>query len=135
MKKERNELKAGLFMLVSVGLIIGVIIGIKGATRFLQPIQRHQVRFKFSDDIGGLAEGDDVRLGGAKVGTIRELDIRESGDNPGIFITIAIPQRYQLHQDASVKVQSTVTGVSVLNIESLGTGAAPLLAEGQVIEG
>ena len=34
-----------------------------------------------------------------------------------------------------MKVQSTVTGVSVLNIESLGTGAAPLLAEGQVIDG
>src|SRR4051795_8169946 len=118
-------------MLVSVALIIGVIIGIKGATRFLQPIQRHQVRFSFSDDVGGLDAGDGVCLGGAKVGTVRDISIHETADTPGIVVTIAIPQRYKLHQDAVVKVQSTVTGVSVLNIESLGTGASPLLAEGQ----
>jgi phospholipid/cholesterol/gamma-HCH transport system substrate-binding protein len=134
-KKERNDLKAGIFMLLSVAAIIGVIVGIKGVTRFLEPVQRRQVRFKFADDIGGLADGDDVRVGGAKVGTVRDISIRENETPPSILVTIAIPERFKLHQDAVINVQGTVTGSSWLNFESLGSPTSPMLAEGQLLDG
>src|SRR4051812_43686947 len=128
MSKERNALKAGIFIVASLGLIIAIVIGIKGVKRFTEPAQKHQVRFKLSDDIGGLADGDPVRIGGAAVGSVREINLETEGSNPGIVITFAIPRRYTVHDDAVITVQSTITGVSVLNFESLGTGKA--LAEG-----
>ena len=125
MKHERNALKAGIFIVVSVVLMLGIVVGIRGVSRFLEPVQRHQVRFRLVDDIGGLAEGDEVRIGGAKVGTVRDIRLETDAAEPGIVITFAIPEKFHVKTDAVVTVQSTVTGVSVLNFESLGT-ATPL---------
>jgi ABC-type transporter Mla subunit MlaD len=133
MQRERNSLKAGLFIVISIVLIIAIVVGIKGARRFIEPVQRHQVRFALSDDIGGLAEGDPVRIGGASVGTVREIELDTDSDTPGIVITFAIPRKFKVHTDAVLTVQSTLTGVSVLNFESLGKGA--MLAEGETIAG
>ena len=135
MTNERNSLKAGLFIVVSVALIVFVVVGIKGLSRFVEPTQRHQVRFKLSDDIGGLANGDDVRIGGAKVGTVRDIELDTESENPGIVITFQIPKKFQVRRDANVTIQTTVTGVSVLNIESLGSRQAQQLAEGEMITG
>jgi ABC-type transporter Mla subunit MlaD len=130
---DRNSLKAGLFIVVSVGLIIAIVIGIKGLRRFVEPVQKHQVRFALADDIGGLANGDPVRIGGASVGTVREIELETESESPGIVITFAIPQKFKIHRDAVLTVQSTLTGVSVLNFESLGKG--DLLPEGQMLAG
>jgi ABC-type transporter Mla subunit MlaD len=133
MQSERNSLKAGLFIVASVALIISVIVAIKGLGRFLEPVQRHQVRFALSDDVGGLAEGDQVRIGGASVGTVRDISLDTDSASPGIVITFAIPRKFKVHTDAVLTVQSTLTGVSVLNFESLGKGT--MLPEGQMLAG
>lgn len=135
MKNERNALKAGLFIVVSIALMVGVVIGIKGLKRFLEPAQQLQVRFHLSDDIGGLAAGDPVRIGGANVGTVREVELITEGENPGIVITFAIPKKFNVHQDATLNIQTTITGVSVLNFTSLGTATGTLLAENAVLQG
>lgn len=133
MQSERNSLKAGLFIVVSIGLIVAIVIGIKGLRRFIEPVQRHQVRFALADDIGGLADGDPVRIGGANVGTVREVELDTDSDNPGIVITFAIPRRFKVHKDAVLTVQSTLTGVSVLNFASMGNGE--MLPEGEMLAG
>ncbi len=133
MSKERNSLKAGLFIIVSVVLTVGIVIAIKGVRRFIEPAQHHLVRFKLSDDIGGLAAGDPVRIGGATVGSVRDIELETEGDNPSIVITFTIPRRFKVHDDAALSVQTTITGVSVLNFESMGTGR--VLSEGEIIAG
>ncbi|MGH7177422.1 MAG: MlaD family protein [Tepidisphaeraceae bacterium] len=133
MSSERNALKAGLFIVTSVALILAVIVGIKGIGRFLEPMERHLVRFKLSDDIGGLAVGDDVRIGGAKVGTVRDIDIQTEVEDPGILISFDIPRKFAVKKDALATIQTTVTGVSVLNFESLGKGEP--LAESDILPG
>ena len=133
MKNERNALRAGIFIVVSLILMLGVVVGIKGVSRFLEPVQRQQVRFKLSDDIGGLGEGDPVRIGGANVGSVRDVELDTDSPDPGIVITFAIPERFKVRSDAIVTVQSTLTGVAVLNIVSLGSGSP--LTEGDVIAG
>jgi ABC-type transporter Mla subunit MlaD len=124
MTNNRNALKAGIFILISIGMMIGVIIGIKGVGRFLEPMQHANVTFKIGDDIGGLSPGDEVRIGGAKVGVVRKVEFVETGDKPNIVVNFTIPKRFPLHKDAVIMVQSTVTGVSVLNFSSLGDGEA-----------
>lgn len=125
-QRDRNAFKAGLFIVISVFLIVALILGIKGIGRFVVPSQDRTVRFALSDDIGGLSPGDDVRIGGAKVGVVRDIDI-ETGDQtkpaqPGIIIEFTMPGRFVVRQNAEINVQSTVTGVSVLNFASLGEG-------------
>src|SRR5262249_26891415 len=134
MPNERNALKAGIFIIVSIALIIGIIIGIKGVGRFLEPMQHQSITFKLTDDIGGLSPGDDVRVGGAKVGVVRGVEFENKDDGTHhIVVRFTIPQRFVLKKDAIVSIQSTVTGVSVLNFSSLGSGDA--LADGEMLTG
>jgi ABC-type transporter Mla subunit MlaD len=129
-RNNRDAFKAGLFIIISLGLIIGLILGIKGIGRFVVPSQDRIARFALSDDIGGLAPGDEVRIGGAKVGVVRSVNIDVDGtqgghgksQGPGILVEFAMPQRFKIREHAQVSVQSTVTGVSVLNFASLGEG-------------
>src|SRR4051812_42921399 len=72
----RNNLKAGIFILVSIGLIVTVILSITGLQRFIMPEQDRTVSFRLSDDLGGLRVGDEVRLGGFKVGVVKRIEVR-----------------------------------------------------------
>src|SRR5450432_849649 len=103
---DRNAFKAGVFMLVSVGLIVAVIFGIKGIGRFIVPSQDRIARFKLTDDIGGLGPGDEVRIGGAKVGVVRSVNIESPATNgtadPAITIEFTMPSRFVLRDGADV---------------------------------
>src|SRR5690242_11522668 len=125
MPSDRNAFKAGLFIVVSIVLIILVIVGIKGISRLLEPNQERIVYFKLSDDVGGLRIGDDVRIGGVKVGVVHDLEIEQTpatGKIPLVAVRFQMPRRLILRQGARVAVQGTLTGTSWLNIEDMGTG-------------
>lgn len=135
MPTKRNDFKAGLFIIISIILIVSVLIGIKGIARIFQPAQHASVTFKLTDDIGGLNVGDDVRIGGFKVGVVRDIEIVPAIGNapPHIEVRFSIPKRYDLRADARVTVQGTLTGTSWLNFDNLGVGAA--LAQGGALVG
>jgi ABC-type transporter Mla subunit MlaD len=150
MKNERNNFKAGVFILLSVALIVTVIISINGLGRIFAPQQHRVVTFQLRDDLGGLQVGDEVRLGGFKVGIVENIDVRAENNPaaaatrpstaPGggggtatpalLAVTFSLPERYVLREDCVIGVQSTVTGTACLNISDLGTGdpAPPELA-------
>ena len=89
MAKDRNAFLAGLFMLICLGLIVATIVGIKGADRLTDPADVRTVRFALSDNIGGLRLGDQVRVGGHRVGTIQEVRYEPSIDGqpaPGVLV-------------------------------------------------
>src|SRR5689334_8227515 len=73
MTRDRNAFLAGIFMLICAGLIVATIVGIKGATRLAEPSDERTVRFALSDNVGGLNDGDEVRVGGVKVGVVKEV--------------------------------------------------------------
>ncbi len=134
MNKERNAFKAGLFIVISLVLIIAIIAGVKGVSTFSEAAAHRKVSFRFSDDIGGLRVGDDVRLGGLKVGVIRSIHpVDLQGAEPRLIVNFTMPASYPLRLGARVGVQQTITGSASLNIENLGAGAP--LAEGEVIAG
>jgi ABC-type transporter Mla subunit MlaD len=133
MNNERNAFKAGLFMITSLLLVLAVIFSIRGIDEFIDRKRDLVVMFDLSDDIGGLRVGDEVRIGGYMVGTVKQIDLVPAEPNPRLSVRVAIPEKYDIRNDAKLRIQSTVTGVSMLNFESLGTGAK--LADGDVIEG
>ena len=132
MKKERNDLKAGIFIILAFLLALAVIVRIRDAR--LGAVQTRTVAFKLSDDLGGLRVGDEVRLGGYKVGTVE--DIHPAGletNNPRVLVHVSLPAEYTLHPNAVVAVQSGLTGAVNLNIRSVGTG--PALKAGESLVG
>ena len=134
MTKERDAFKAGLFIILSIVLIFMITIMIKGVGRFTEPTAIRAVQFGLTDNIGGLRIGDDVRVGGLKVGIVKAVDlIPQSDGTQKIIVAFTIPERIELHQNAHVMVESTVTGTSDLNIDTLGDGA--ILQAGQMLTG
>ena len=132
MNKKRNELQAGLFIIVTAALAVTVILLIHGVNA--GPTKMVRASWKLTDDIAGLRAGDDVRVGGYKVGQVREVHIEDAdGTDAHVVVGFTIPSHYMLHSDAVVQVQSGLTGAVNLNIQSLGNGQA--LADGQVIPG
>lgn len=120
-KAGRNELKAGTFIIITFVLAVAVIVWIHGAS--VGPTQLRTVAFKLSDDLGGLQIGDEVRLGGFKVGIVRDIHPDDiDGPHPRMLVTISLPSAYVLHQNAVIGVQTTLTGTTALNITSTGSG-------------
>lgn len=134
-QKERSQFKAGIFILLSLALIFCLIVAIKGWQTFFTPVEERKARFTLGDDIGGLRIGDEVRIGGFKVGVVRSIDLEglSAGQTPSLIVTFSVPQKYPLYDNAHIAIETTVTGTSVLNIDNLGAGT--LLAEGGELTG
>jgi hypothetical protein len=135
MAKERNAFRAGLFIVVSIALIIGIIVSIQGLGRILEPRQTRAATFKLTDDLGGLRVGDDVRAGGYKVGAVRDIELVDAKDaaEAHLRVTFTLPERMVVHEDAVVGIQGTITGTAWLNFENFGKGAP--LPEGVALVG
>ncbi len=124
MNHERNNLKAGLFIVISIVLIIGVIVGVKGVSTIFAKVDTRRVAFALTDDVGGLSIGDPVRLGGVKVGEVKAISFEQvDGADPRVLISFTVPKRFTLREDAIVGIQGTITGSSWLNVKSLGKSA------------
>src|SRR5687767_4297723 len=109
MAKQRNAFKAGLFILTCVVLAFIVIVGIKGFRTFIDPIDIRYVSFTLKDDLGGLGVGDDVRIGGFKVGEVRDIELVQADDprlaktattraakEEMLLLSISVPRKYKL---------------------------------------
>jgi phospholipid/cholesterol/gamma-HCH transport system substrate-binding protein len=124
MNKDRNALKAGTFIVIASVLTLAITIAIKDFGRFAESAQVRTVRFKLSDDLGGLRVGDEVRVGGFKVGTIQSIEPVDFGgkEEAVMEVRFSLPTKYVLREGTTVGVQSTLTGSSSLNVLSLGQG-------------
>jgi ABC-type transporter Mla subunit MlaD len=135
MNTHRNTLWAGLVIVLSIAGAAGIIVAIKGLAPFVDPTDLRYVSFTLRDDIGGLAVGDDVRIGGYRVGEVLAIELVDATDRrlagaeappqeQMLLVSISLPRKYALRQGARVAIQSTVTGQSNLNFDSLGGGPA-----------
>ncbi len=135
MNNERNALKAGTFIVIAFVLAVGVVVSIKGFGGFAEPSQVRRVRFTLADDLGGLRVGDEVRVGGFKVGGIHSIELTGSdGSQPqALLVTFGVPKKYVFREGAKVAVQTSLTGAAILNVQDLGSGAE--IPEGVAVAG
>jgi ABC-type transporter Mla subunit MlaD len=134
MHKDRNAFIAGLFILISIGVAGFIVVGVNGALHVVEPNADRQVTFKLTDNLSGLNKGDDLRLGGLKVGVVKSITVVTDGTpdgEPRIIVVFSMPARYKLHADAIVLTESSLTGVPYLNIERLGNGKQAHEVDGQ----
>ena len=115
---DKNALKAGLFIIASVVLALVVFFSVTGLG-FLDG-QKWTVRFGLGEDVSGIADGSEVRVGGLKRGQVKSVDL--SDDGKYVEVRVRLPDDLKLKTGAKVTVQSTVTGVAWLNFSDLGDG-------------
>lgn len=136
MTKDRNALKAGLFILASIALVVGVVFAIQGTGRIFHPTRLVIAAFNLDENLGGLKEGDPVRIGGFDQGRVVEIHlVPDSGPNktPQFLVTFTLPIAYQLHADAVVQLEQGLTGAANLNFTAFGTG--PAYDDGHPLQG
>lgn len=137
MAKERNAFRAGLFIVISLVLIVAIVVSIQGLGQLIEPRQTRLATFKLMDDLSGLRVGDDVRAGGYKVGEVRDIELiaanASDGGEPHLRVRFTLPDRLAVREDAVVAIQGTITGTAWLNFETFGKGQP--LPEGLALAG
>lgn len=126
---DKNAFKAGVFILVALSLVLGVFFAVNGFG--WRPGHTWTIRFDVGDDVGGLGPGAEVRIGGVKQGQVERVAL--AGDLAHVDVSVSLPRHVVLKDKPRVSIQSTVTGVSWLNFDSLGDGQP--LPPGSVIAG
>lgn len=123
MTRDPNAFKAGIFIILSLLLGVGILIAIRGTGALLDPMRNFTVAFSLEDNVGGLQPGDQVRVGGVIQGRIKKIRY-VSPDNqhpdPHFQVDFTLPARFDLRSDAVIIVEQGLTGTSNLNITSLG---------------
>lgn len=131
MAQNRNAARAGLFIVASAIIALGVIVVISGPDRFT-PKRGYVATFDINENLQGIRPGDQVRLGGIRVGAVTSVELNDSANPPIIEVGLSIPSKYTLKQGATVSVEALI-GSASLNIDSLGTGGT--LPEGGRLDG
>lgn len=124
MSQSRDNIKAGLFIVIGSVLALVFVFMLADIEKLLEDYQQVQVVYKVSDGVKGLSEGADVTLGDQSVGTV--IGIEDVLDNEGraneIRVVMEIPTRYQLYNNAAVELVVPPLGSGTrLNIRSVGS--------------
>lgn len=120
MAKSNNHFKAGLFIIISFAVALGIFFGITSSKIFGGKSERYTAVFDLSDDVGGLEPGSQVRVGGVTVGDVEHVEIIEIEGRHLVKTVFNLPAKYKVKKDAVVAVQAGLTGLVNLNVTSLG---------------
>ena len=82
MATNSNAVRAGAFIVITAIISLAVVIVVSGPGRFA-PKNDYVAMFPLDADIQGMRAGDDVRLGGARVGSVKEVEILDDQEPPG----------------------------------------------------
>ncbi len=121
-----NEMKAGLFVLVSL-VLIGALILIMGRER--QIFAKQSEFYATFKDVKGLAEGSPVRLGGISIGRVARVGFSKDLSDTRVHVTILVNDTYleRIRPDSMVAIETQgLLGDRFVSISS-GTqiGVAP----------
>lgn len=129
----RNNLIAGVFVLLSLVLAIVVSIIISGAQERLIPHREYVLLFALSDGAAGIKAGSEVQVGGQKVGRVTAVAVDTAkmveGKPGAIVVRVSVRASVPLHKDAVILLERPLLGtMSIINIPDVGRG--PALADG-----
>jgi phospholipid/cholesterol/gamma-HCH transport system substrate-binding protein len=127
MASKKQKIKLGIFMLLSAGTVLGLLVAFLG---FEGPrASRYHV---VTDDAAGLEVGSPVRLRGVRVGKVAELELVDTA--PGVRIEIEVDHAVRINADARAYLEfAGLSGLKKLDIRG-GTVSAPRLPPGSQIE-
>jgi phospholipid/cholesterol/gamma-HCH transport system substrate-binding protein len=122
MNKSRLELKVGVFVLICLGLLVGLLLQFsKGTTLF-----RHTFTIILNtSNVGGLRPRASVLLSGVQVGTVSDITLAPDGTNVSVFLKIY--SQYTIKDDARFEIeQSGFLGDQFIAVYPDANQGAPL---------
>ena len=124
------EIKAGIFVLAAMAVLIVGLLWITGSDFGGQADSRYGIRMK---DSGGVKVGDRVRYAGVDVGRVEDLQLRPGEDMPVRF-DVTIHADVPIKMDATAHISSTgLLGAQYLQIDPGTSGANPMPPGGEII--
>lgn len=124
-----TEIKAGILVIVSVVILIGFVVAIRGCR---PRDDSDKVYYATFSDIGGLNRGADVRFGGVKVGRVSAIE-PDPRDWSRIRVTARVRGDVPVNHGSVASIeQVTLTTEKHLEI-STGDGGQPLHASGDTL--
>jgi len=140
----RNNVIAGVFVIVSMVLAVVISIAVSGAQQRLRPTSPYIVRFSVTEGTAGLKPGSPVTLGGQEVGRVARVEFGyENGIPTSVDVHVQVDAGITLYQDAWAFLERPLLGsMSSVNIARVGgepnpeTGAsASAVPPGGMIQG
>lgn len=129
--RERDPVKIGIVSMVAIGALLAVSFSLN---RLPFIAGDYQLRAEFTD-AAGLAAGNEVRVAGLKVGTVREVELRPDR----VLVTMRIDDEVSVPHDATAEISlSTILGTKFVGLdvrsdaEPLPEGATILLEQTKV---
>ncbi len=121
-----TEIKAGVFVLVSIVILVALVAAIRGCRPHDNSARIYTASFT---DIGGLNQRADVRFGGVKVGRVTAIE-PDPDDRSMIRVTAEVDGDVPVNRDSVATIaQITLTAEKHLEI-STGDTTADLLISG-----
>jgi ABC-type transporter Mla subunit MlaD len=101
----RNEVRTGLMVLLTLGLVVGVVLYISSPGLF-KPLKSFLVYF---DDAAGIKPGATVMLAGRKIGTVADIQSPVPlNDRPEHRLNYEAMVRVQVAEDSQIYKETTV---------------------------
>ena len=128
MEYRATEVKAGLFIIFSVLLLVAFLVVIVGVDAWVEK-DVYKVRFKY---VGGVEKGSVVRYAGIEIGRVVDIDLSGDGD-PRAELTLEVEKGAPIKQD-SYAFLTTIGIMGSFYVEiTAGSPDAPLVPVGDLI--
>ncbi len=124
-KKHRNEVTAGIFVLLSLVVLVGVVFWLGAAEVFKPTGQR--VVFYAPEEAGslGLLEGGFIQINDANIGKIKEIRYEPAARRTLYLVETNRPD-ITIHADGQAHVAAGLVGGGKLVVSSRGSADQPL---------
>lgn len=135
-KSQRNNVMAGSFLLLALGLGLAVSIILSGMT--LKPHHSYVITFSVADGAIGLQPGSAVYVGGQPAGKVTRIDFaKEGGRATGIEVRVKLRADLTFYEDAVAYLEIPLLGtLSWINFPTTGgEGGGAQVAPGGRIRG
>ena len=138
MNPQRDNIKAGAFVLIGLTLAIAAIIILADPQSLFRKSQEVTIYYDLSDNLGGLKPGARVTMGGQPAGQVASIKHFNAAHGEahveGQLVTLSIPDNLTIHWDARIELERPPLGSNTtINIASVGMPKSPVYDASKMI--
>ena len=102
MEKKRLEWRVGLFVVIGLAVLGGLLLQFSKGTSLFRPTYELYLKAR---NVGGLKTRAAVLMSGVQVGTVSDIQLNPEGTN--VTITLKVYKQYVIHKDARFVIEQS----------------------------